>query len=76
MSQPQFDRRLVKFVVSNLHTLAIVEEEEFREMVTYLNNTVKIISRRQLVRNIENAANIVETALRNELSKVCIQKRS
>lgn len=60
-------------MISNLHTLSIVEEPEFLDLLTYVTDSVKVMSRRNLVRHIEKTGETVETALTNELSKVSIE---
>lgn len=64
VNQQTFNRLLLKFVVSHLHTLSIIREPKFMDLFRYVASSVKIISRRQLGRLIDKTGDSVEVGLK------------
>ena len=70
ISQSAVDRAIVKYVVNNLQPLSTVENEAFRELLTDLLPTAKVITRVTLRSRIEDLAKSMKNVLTEEMSKV------
>ncbi|XP_041823036.1 uncharacterized protein LOC121628166 [Melanotaenia boesemani] len=70
ISQSAVDRAIVQYVVNGLQPLSTVENEAFRELLTDLLPTAKIITRVTLRSRIEDLAKAMRKVLTEEMSKV------
>ncbi|XP_041844132.1 uncharacterized protein LOC121641846 [Melanotaenia boesemani] len=70
ISQSAVDRAIVQYVVNGLQPLSTVENEAFRELLTDLLPTAKIITRVTLRSRIGDLAKAMRKVLTEEMSKV------
>lgn len=68
LTQSEFDSKLLKFVVCTMAPISIVDHPSFKDLFTGSGNTV--MSRRSLVRKIEDEYEVTVTKLKSNLNNI------
>ncbi|XP_035714108.1 uncharacterized protein LOC118438279 [Folsomia candida] len=67
---PKHEKLIIDFIVKGLHAFSTVEEEGFRNLVQGLNSEVKPMSRRTLIRRIDDRYNFMRASVVSRLDGI------